>query len=173
MGQGIPRERAAEVTNQIIDVSLPWVVICDLDGTLALKHPDRDIHDASTCDQDLPNGPVVDVLLAMWLKHNELVFVTCRSERYREQTEAFIGKYLTCPSDKFTCSRPDYMPIPHALIMKSAGDDRPDEDIKKEMYETRIRGLANVRCVLEDMPSVVKMYRDLGLFVFDVGFTVY
>lgn len=157
------------MNHQPIDPNLPWVVLCDLDGTLALRHPDRLQDDYSTCGQDLPNGAVVDVLQALWLRGSELVFLTCRSRDWKDQTEAFIGKYLTCPSEKFTMSKPDYQPIEHALIMRDPGDSRSSADIKRDMYETYVRGQANVRCVLEDDPGTVAMFRGLGLTVFDVG----
>lgn len=43
------------------DPSLPIAIICDLDGTLALLNG-RSPFDASKCNQDLPNIPVVNMV---------------------------------------------------------------------------------------------------------------
>ncbi|HEU4754253.1 MAG TPA: AAA family ATPase, partial [Armatimonadota bacterium] len=69
------------------DPEIPPAVICDLDGTLALLG-DRSPYDASTAEQDLPNEPVIRVLLATEAYEGARVFIVSgREERFRKQTE--------------------------------------------------------------------------------------
>ena len=47
--------------------------------------------------------------------------------------------------------------------MRSRGDKRPDQVIKKEIYDKYIKDKFNVLCVFEDRDKVVEMWRDEGL----------
>jgi len=53
--------------------------------------------------------------------------------------------------------------------MRSQGDTRPDEIVKREIYEEHIKPLYNVDFVLDDRNKVVKMWRSLGLKVLQVA----
>jgi len=44
--------------NKVLATYKEPAIICDLDGTLALKHSGRTWYDASTCDADIPNEPI-------------------------------------------------------------------------------------------------------------------
>jgi predicted kinase len=69
------------------DPEIPLAIICDLDGTLALLG-ERSPYDASRAEQDLPNEPVIRVLLATVAYEGARVFlVSGREERFRKQTE--------------------------------------------------------------------------------------
>lgn len=133
---------------------LPEVVICDLDGTAALLNG-RNPYDASTCDEDLPNRPVIETILAMSKAGYGIVFVSGREEKYREQTEKFLKLHV---------------PIYNELLMRKTGDQRADQIIKREIYDEHIRGNYNILYVLDDRPKVVRMWRhDLGLPVFQLN----
>lgn len=59
----------------------------------------------------------------------------------------------------------------HQLLMRAEGDDRPDTVVKKELYMNHVQGKWRVDFVIDDRPSVVRMWRaELGLPVFNVGF---
>ena len=95
--------------------------------------------------------------------HN-IIFVTGREEKYRAQTTAFLknisenwGLFET-PTQEF--------PI---LYMRSTGDFRPDHVIKKEICDKHIKNKYNVAFVLDDRNRVVRMWRRLGLTVFQVA----
>ena len=56
------------------------------------------------------------------------------------------------------------------LLMRAAGDNRKDTIVKRELYMNHIQGRYRVFCVLDDRPSVVRMWRaELGLTVFAVA----
>jgi hypothetical protein len=53
--------------------------------------------------------------------------------------------------------------------MRAAEDQRPDEIIKSELYDQHIRDRFNILGVIDDRPKVCRMWRGLGLPVFQVG----
>ena len=53
--------------------------------------------------------------------------------------------------------------------MRKTDDSRKDSIIKKEIFLEHIDKEYNVMSVFDDRPQVIRMWRDLGLFVFDVN----
>jgi hypothetical protein len=49
------------------------------------------------------------------------------------------------------------------LYMRPAGDTRPDEIVKRELYFQHVDMAYNVEFVLDDRNKVVDMWRELGL----------
>jgi hypothetical protein len=54
------------------------------------------------------------------------------------------------------------------LLMRRAGDQRPDHVVKTEIYERQIEPNYEVLFVLDDRREVVVAWRSLGLTVFQV-----
>lgn len=129
---------------------LPTVILCDLDGTAALI-TDRRPYEGAKCGQDTPCPEVRTVLQA--LPYNP-VYLSGRDDTHAEIT----GDWLTQHGFPWG-----------ALFMRPAGDPRPDEQVKLELFNTHIRGIYNVFVVLDDRDKVVKMWRSLGLKVFQVA----
>lgn len=136
-------------------VSKPSAVICDLDGTLAHLNG-RDPYDQAKCGEDKVNEVLRDMLVDLHNKHS-LVFVSGRDGTYFPQTAAWLNSAFP-PGTTYT------------LYMRPAGDKRPDEVIKKELYQRNIEPAYNVVAVFDDRPKVVRMWRhDLGLLVFQLN----
>ncbi len=135
-----------------VDPELPYAIICDLDGTLALLNG-RNPYDASTCEQDLPNKPVA-MMLRNALGIHKLIITSGRNDKYRPETErwiSFMGFY------------------PDKVLMRKDGDMRQDAIVKEEMYHNEIEGLYNVTAVFDDRQQVVDMWRSLGLTCLQVN----
>jgi predicted kinase len=142
----------------------PSAVICDLDGTLALIH-NRSPYDASDCDiKDLPNIPVIETIKAHHQAGRKIIFCSGREDKYRPETERFIGKY--CLEENGTR---EYKVIPYQLHMRKTDDFRKDAIIKEEIYQNEIEGKYNVLCVLDDRDQVVEFWRAKGLVCFQVA----
>lgn len=133
------------------DLNLPEAIMCDLDGTLALLNG-RDPYDASTCENDLPNIPVVKVVLQF--RHLKLICVSGREDKYREQTVRWLEKTL------------GYKP---ELYMRKAGDMRKDSIVKRELFDANIRDKYRVIFVLDDRNQVVEMWRNMGITCLQVA----
>jgi predicted kinase len=127
----------------------PWVVLCDLDGTLANMNG-RDPYDASTCERDLLNEPVADVIE----RYQHVMFLSGRKDTYRAETERWLKLH---GFDQ------------HPLYMRAGDDNRKDSIVKKEIYEAEVKGKFNVRFVLDDRDQVVELWRSLGLTCFQVA----
>lgn len=128
-----------------INFDLPFAVICDLDGTLALfgdKNPyDRDFL------QDELNPAVAHVIWKLG-EYIHLIIVSGRNDKFRDSTKEWLKK------NSITYS---------ALHMRKDGDDRKDSIVKTEIYENEIKGKYNINYVLDDRDQVVEMWRSKGL----------
>lgn len=138
------------------NVDLPPVILCDIDGTVALMG-DRNPYDLTTVSQDEPNRPVAAVVGAIARdRHLGIVFMSGRDESCRVDTEAWLRKHL-----------PSVREI--RLHMRPAGDMRRDAIVKRELFDSHIRGRFNAVAVLDDRSQVVQMWRALGLVCMQVA----
>lgn len=143
---------APKVYKPFYDPSLQKVIICDLDGTIAL-HTGRSPYDTAKCDTDVVNLVVSDLLL----RYNErLIFVSGRDEEFRPQTVEWLKKNIGY----------EYS---YLLFMRPKGDKREDSIVKEEIYNNEIKGKYNVELVLDDRNRVVEMWRRNGLTCFQVA----
>lgn len=134
-------------------------VICDLDGTLALKHNDRTWYDASTCDRDVINTPIKTLIDLMWDSHH-IIFCSAREEKFREPTMTFLDKCFNGKLDNHDFD----------LFMRQTNDYRKDSIVKHEIYLNQIKPNWNVNFVLDDRRQVVDMWRNaLGLTTLQVA----
>lgn len=134
--------------------STPSAIICDLDGTLAL-HNDRSPYDLSRCGEDSVNRPIELILEGVKRQGVTVLFVSGRDESGRKATSDWLIKNGW---------------EDHLLYMRSAGDNRKDSIVKRELFDTYIRNTWNVRFVLDDRDQVVKMWRELGLTCLQVAY---
>jgi len=51
--------------------------------------------------------------------------------------------------------------------MREAGDNRPDDIVKKDIYDKYIKDKYHVVCVFDDRKRVLQMWKNEGLYVFD------
>lgn len=143
------------------------IILCDIDGTLADishrlhfingAHKDYDaFFDAMVDDKPLSN--VVEVVRSLWHRH-DIIFLSGRPDSHREQTNQWLSDHV--------------IPLEHiALLMRKAGDFRPDYVVKRELYETvqRLSPDDRIVGVIDDRPQVIeKCWRPLGVTVFKVG----
>jgi predicted kinase len=134
---------------------LPVCILVDMDGTLALIKG-RSPYDTGSSYKDKRNEPVawaVNALKAM--SPNLLIFiVTGREDKFHNVTEEWLLKNNVRYDE---------------IYMRPTGDRRPDVEIKHEIYKQNFKGKYNILSVWEDRVRNVKMYRELGLPVFQVA----
>lgn len=133
-------------------------VLVDLDGTVAIMngrspYPGPDGEDR--CGEDSPNQAVLAAVHALALQGHRLIFVSGRTEACRPQTEQWLLQH--CPVGA------------EALFMRPVGDTRPDSVVKAEIFDREIRHRYRVVAVFDDRNQVVRMWRQLGLAVFQVA----
>jgi phosphoglycolate phosphatase-like HAD superfamily hydrolase len=140
--------------------------IVDIDGTISnLKHRlhfiDKDREGGTdwdafyeACDKDEPIQPVIDVLLCLYHAGSELVFCTGRSYSVKGKTMGWLSQRGFLSAE---------------IVMRANGDHRPDTIAKKELLESLIAEGKQIAGVFEDRPSVCRVWREMGLTVFQVG----
>lgn len=131
---------------------LPKAIICDLDGTLAdIVH--RNPYDASTCEKDTLNLAVGNLLKLYHKQNYKILLVSGRKDEYREPTLRWLDNHQ--------------ITFDHLLMRKHA-DTRKDSIIKEEIYNENIKDKYFVEFILDDRPQVIRMWRSLGLVVFQL-----
>lgn len=141
------------VYEQIIqDPNLPMAIICDIDGTLALKS-DRSPFDWKRVKEDKVNTPVEDVLFT-YERQAEIILLSGRDEVCRRETEEWLDEHGI-----------GYK----SLHMRKEGDNRPDYIVKKELFDANVKGKYRVLFVMDDRNQVVNLWRGMGLTCFQVA----
>ena len=138
------------------DLSLPSAILCDLDGTLALMGDRRGPYDWSAVYEDEVNWPVYMAMSAMY-------------ETYDDQIILLSGRDGICYDETKRWLRDNDL-IHHELHMREAGDTRPDDVVKAELFDKHIRPRFNVRLVLDDRDKVVALWRRMGLPTWQVNY---
>ena len=137
--------------------SLPQCIICDLDGTLSLMNG-RSPYKGQDCQSDIINPPVASVISLFHLSGVKIVLVSGRNSDNGAELETLnwlekvkISSFI----DK--------------IYMRNPGDNRSDVDVKIDIYNNHIKGNLMVLFCLDDRKSVIRMWHDIGLPVFDVN----
>jgi hypothetical protein len=138
---------------------LQHAIIVDIDGTMAFMN-DRGPYDDSKVHTDLPNEPVVNLVMNMWLyKTTEQIIVVSGRQgtsECRAATESWLDEHLR---------------VPYLLFMRPAGDTRKDAVVKKEIFNAFIKDKYYIQFVLDDRNQVVDMWRkELNLPCFQVNY---
>jgi hypothetical protein len=134
----------------------PLAILCDIDGTIALRG-DRSPHDHDSAMEDALNVPVIKMVESAALAQGwVVVLVSGRQEKYRDVTEYWLRAHNLFPDRA-------------ALIMRATGDKRPDDVVKRELYHDRIKPFYHVTVVFDDRDKVVKMWRSLSLVCLQVA----
>lgn len=138
------------------------VYVFDLDGTLAdvthrLHHIEKKPKDwqafFDACDKDAPIQWVVDLFQQVVFCAGDdawVIILSGRAEHTRAKTEAWLKKHAIVGHEK--------------LIMRKAGDFRPDEIIKPELLQGFLDEHPNaaVEFIVDDRQRVVDMWRAKG-----------
>lgn len=133
---------------------LPSAIMVDIDNTLALHESGRSPFDWTKVIEDSVNVPVADVV-RMYAKNNVMILILSgREDICREDTETWLK-----------CNDIPY----NILLMRTAGDSRGDEIVKKEIFDKNVKNKYNVLFVLDDREKVVSAWRSAGLACFQVN----
>lgn len=134
---------------------LPNAWICDIDGTLAHHEGVRGAYEEKY-HLDLLDRTVFECLKAFKNAGHTIIILSGRegSMLGEQQTKAWLETHQV-PYDLF--------------YMRSAGDRRSDTIIKQELYEKKIKFRFNILGVVDDRPSVCRMWEEQGLKVLKCG----
>ncbi len=132
-------------------------LLVDLDGTVCLREKGgRGPYDEERVGEDLVNVPVVRAVKALReQEHLKVIGLSGRKESCRRQSEAWLGLHVPGLFDE--------------LYMRAVGDTRKDWMVKAEIFDLHIRNRFRIFGVFDDREQVVKMWRAIGLTVFQVA----
>lgn len=144
------------------DASKRKAIIVDVDGTLALR-TNRSPFDYEKACGDNAEFRMCRIIKSLIESDDmyEVFFLTGREDigECRRITAEWIHNHVYrkqghngfLPKDNWT------------LLMRSEGDHRSDEVVKKEIWEEKIKPWYDVVAVFDDRDRVVKMWREQGL----------
>lgn len=130
------------------DPALPYCIIVDIDGTLAL-HNGRGPYDFAKCYTDVLNPAVASVIEGYASIGTKVVFLSGRQSEYREMTASWLEANLD----------PVVWSVDPPLLMRPIGDRRADYMVKRDLFESEILGRYNVFTVMDDRDQVVELWR--------------
>jgi hypothetical protein len=136
----------------VIDPQLPNCYLVDIDGTLAINHT-RHPFAWDRVGEDALN-PAVATIVAKLGQDTDIILLSGRSSVCYDLTVTWLKQHNIHYKD---------------LFMRPANDQRPDDILKSELYYFHVRGKYNPIGVIDDRPKVCRMWRNLGLSVFQVG----
>lgn len=129
-------------------------IIVDLDGTIAFNKDGRPFY-GEGCGEgiknDIPCDNLISLIDSMFSREGrscDVFIITGRDESVRIETENWL--------------RNNYINYTN-LFMRTTGDYRSGDIVKKEIYDKHIKNKYNVLFVLEDSQKCVNMWRDEGL----------
>lgn len=150
-----------EHTNQVTySEELPDAVIIDVDGTVA-KMQGRSPFAWDRVGEDAPDWVTIFAITGLIERGAVPIVVSGRDSVCRGLTEDWFERYA--PQLYHSKNKK------HNLFMRAEGDQRKDTIIKREIFDEHIRYNYNVVAVFDDRPSVCRMWRSLGLDVFQRG----
>lgn len=136
------------------------VVLCDVDGTVALMGKGeagrRRFYDWHRVGEDDPNQPIINLVNVLRAGGYPIVFVSGRDEVCRDATWTWLIRRRVAEEGEL-------------LFMRARKDNRPDNEVKLEIYRREIEPRWPVAWVLDDRDQVVQMWRSLGLTVLQVA----
>lgn len=135
------------------EVFVPAAYIVDIDGTLA-QMTGRGPFDWARVGEDEPIANVVETVKTLALSGRKIIFMSGRDEVSRKATEEWLREHMEIVVDSSN------------LFMRSEGDMRKDNIVKYELFDANVRGKYRVIGVIDDRLQVVKMWREIGLTVF-------
>lgn len=150
--------------------------IFDLDGTLAdAEHRTHHIKGATkdwpaffaACEDDQPIAAAITTLNALRKAGAECWIWTGRSDEVRSATEHWLGENALFDMGGWFRRG---LRAPERLLMRKAGDHRPDHVIKYEWLANLEPPERNrLTAVFEDRARVVQMWREAGIPCFQVA----
>lgn len=136
----------------IVDIRLDGFLI-DIDGTLS-NMGNRSPYEWNKVGLDAVNNAVKHCIQSFSQTNKKIILLSGRDEICRSETEQWL-------KDNFI----HY----DLLLMRSVNNMNKDFVIKEQLYKEFVEPFYNIIAVYDDRPSVIRMWKSLGLHVFNCG----
>lgn len=143
-------------------------VLCDLDGTLAdithrLMYAKGETKNwgefFARIPHDVLREDVAGIVSDYARQGYDIIFLSARPETYKKQTLVWLIKHMENRLPNGFLS----------IIMRRSNDKRPDVEVKQDLLNLHFPDRSLIKIVIDDRPSVIRMWRESGLTVLDVG----
>ena len=143
------------------------VVLCDIDGTIAdITHRLHFVKPGKghkkdwdgffkSMDEDEVREDVKKDIMKLFNEGKIIIFMSGRPEKYREFTQRWLAR--------------NFLNIYYTIIMRKTTDKRQDDETKKDLFNEYFPDKSVVHKVFDDRPRVIRVWKELGLDVVDVG----
>lgn len=131
----------------------PRAIMVDIDGTLAHMNGKRGAFEWDKVGVDDLDVVVANVV-ALTSSVAEVIVMSGRDGSCEAETRAWLDKHG--------------VPYNH-LFMRAPKDMRKDSIVKEELFWSKVAPNFDVKFVIDDRPQVCRMWRELGVFTFQVG----
>ena len=131
------------------DAALPDAIIVDIDGTVAQMNG-RGPFEWDRVYEDFPRTVVIEITRKLWeTMPVDVIFLSGRDSVCREDTKKWLNVHWGTGSGLQLCMRPN-------------GDNRKDAIVKRELYESYVKGRYNVKAIFDDRSSICREWDRLG-----------
>lgn len=140
------------------------VALFDIDGTIAdtahrLHYVQGEKKDWKGFFSEMHLDPVRPEVAKMAIDYynqgKTVIFFSARPDTYKDVTLQWL-------KDKG-------LAFAYTLVMRQGNDKRPDTETKLDMFNRHFPDKSVIHVVVDDRPSIVRLWRDMGLNVIDVG----
>jgi predicted kinase len=136
-----------EPTYKPYDPSKKEAIIVDIDGTIA-THPQRGHYEYDQVIHDKSVPEIIELVRHYSSLGLAIIIVSGRDDYCREDTILWLREHNVSYDH---------------VYMRKTGDQRPDNEVKQEIYQKKIEPSYNIRMVFDDRNQVVDMWRKNGL----------
>lgn len=143
------------------------VCLIDIDGTIAdITHRLHFVKPGKghkkdwkgffeSMDEDEVREDVKKEVMKLFNEGKTIIFMSGRPEKYREFTQRWLAR--------------NFLNIYYTIIMRKTTDKRQDDETKRDLFNEYFPDKSVIHVVYDDRPRVLRVWRELGLNVVDVG----
>jgi predicted kinase len=143
------------------------VILCDIDGTISdtthrlhhVKVAEGEKKDWKSFFAEMDKDPVRDDVRKILIQHynqgKNIIFMSARPDTYRDVTLKWLHD--------------NNLSFAYTVIMRNSQDKRPDTETKRDMLNQHFPDRGVIDTIIDDRPSVIRLWKEMGLNVIDVG----
>ena len=153
-------------------------VICDLDGTMAIPYPGRDMYKTTEVHKDAKCKSLANIIGGLYHQGFTVYMISARSatelakqEGYdQERVNLLMEEYgeATGLTTTFHWLRENCIPF-DKLILRPDIQNKQDIFMKQDIFKSFIKDPMKVYCAFDDNGPIVKLWRSYGICTYQVG----
>lgn len=131
------------------DTTLQKTILCDVDGTVASMQGVRKPYEWDKVHLDKPRHFVISMVEGIAIEEDyHVIFLSGRDGCCFQETKDWLNTNVGCNFE---------------LMMRSAGDNRKDAEVKYEIFWNDIADNYNVVGVFDDRPCMIRKWYEIGI----------